>query len=408
MSWVDKIQSDLVIQTGDGKKYKPQWMNAIKEATFNIAEFEFPEVEGTLVKRSKIKGNKYNLEIYFQGPDHLSVTDDFENSSKDSRPWKITHPLYGTINVQPTSLAYDNTKLNVTKITGSITETILDEFPKGKESPVDKISNDSELCNEKFASKYATEVTPTASDINTMKAYTNKFSSISKQIIKGSTQVNQYTNSLNSAYSAISSATSAPLLAMRSIQNIIKAPARFENNVKERFSILKTEFDSLRTVVDANASKATKYFYHSAGASMLSAMAVTLSTPQTGDFVTRNSINDYVINFTTVYNQYIADLDTMQSVNGGLQSSFIPDFDSMYSLGSLVNYTLSNLFNIASGAKQERIVILQTDSNWVLLAHRFYGFKADDSTIHDLIEQNNLGLDSILIVRKNTPIKYYI
>jgi len=408
MSWIEKIQSDLIIQTGDGKKFKPLWMNATKELSFNVAEFEFPEVEGTLVKKSKVMGRKYNLELYFQGADHLTIAEDFENSSKDPRPWQMIHPFYGSIRVQPSSFLFDNSDLNVTKIVGVVTETILDEYPKGQESPIDKIANDAEVCNETFANKYAAEVSPEARDVSYMKAYTEKFSSISKQIIKGSEMVNEYSNSFNIALGAINTATSGPLMAMRSIQNTIKAPARFENNVKERFDTLRSEFDSLRSLVSVSATRSEKYFYQTSGATALSAMAVALSTPKAGDFVIRETVSDFAQKFLDAYNTFVSDLDLMQSDNGGIANGFTPDFESMHNLISLVNYTLSNLFNIASEAKQERIVILEKDSNWVLLAHRFYGLQADDSTIQTLIDQNGLGLDSILIVRKNTQVKYFI
>lgn len=408
MSWIEKIQSDLIIQTGDGKKFKPLWMNATKELSFNVAEFEFPEVEGTLVKKSKVKGRKYNLELYFQGADHLTIAEDFENSSKDPRPWLMLHPFYGSIRVQPSSLLFDNSDLNVSKIVGVVTETILDEYPKGQESPIDKIANDAEVCNETFANKYAAEVSPEARDISYMKAYTEKFSAISKQIIKGSEMVNEYSNSFNVALGAINTATAGPLMAMRSIQNTIKAPARFENNVKDRFDTLRSEFDLLRSLVSVNASRHEKYFYQTSGGAVLSSMAVALSTPNPGDFVIRETVSDFAQKFLDAYNIFVSDLDLMQSVNGGIANGFTPDFESMHNLISLVNYTLSNLFNIASEAKQERIVILEKDSNWVLLAHRFYGLQTGDSVIQTLIDQNGLGLDSILIVRKNTQIKYFI
>lgn len=46
MSWIDKIKTELIITCGDGKQYKPQWINAVKTKDYNVAEFEFPEVSG--------------------------------------------------------------------------------------------------------------------------------------------------------------------------------------------------------------------------------------------------------------------------------------------------------------------------------------------------------------------------
>ena len=105
---------------------------------------------------------------------------------------------------------------------------------------------------------------------------------------------------------------------------------------------------------------------------------------------------------------YIQTLEGIQSENGGSVDSFIPDANALQQLNALLNYTVANLFVIAMDAKQERSIILEEDSNWIVLAHRFYGLKQDDSTIEELIKNNNAGLNEMLQVRKNRKIVYYV
>src|SRR4051812_32567908 len=119
MSWVDKLKNRIKIQMGDGKIYFPSWIPDHKRVEYNTAEFEFPNVEGTLVKRGTPLGRKYNLKLFFSGPDHLDDSDAFESSASDNRPWTIFHPYHGTIICQPTSLDFDNSNYNVTEITGT-------------------------------------------------------------------------------------------------------------------------------------------------------------------------------------------------------------------------------------------------------------------------------------------------
>ena len=45
-----------------------------KTKDYNVAEFEFPEVSGTLVSRKKPKGSRYDLEIIFQGENNLDLS----------------------------------------------------------------------------------------------------------------------------------------------------------------------------------------------------------------------------------------------------------------------------------------------------------------------------------------------
>ncbi len=111
MSWIEKIKNGIIITCGDGVSYQPNWLNATKLLEWNVAMYEFPELDGTLVKKSKKLGTKYNLELFFQGENHLDDSSAFEKSANDPKPWKIIHPFYGTLNVQAPSFTVDNTGL---------------------------------------------------------------------------------------------------------------------------------------------------------------------------------------------------------------------------------------------------------------------------------------------------------
>ena len=130
MSWLEKVETEMIITTGDGQPYAPDYMNAVKSVEYNVAEFNFPGIAGTFVDRRLPKGRKFNLELYFQGDDHLDVAEAFEASANDSRAWEIEHPFYGLVIVQPTSLQFDNSKQNLSKITGTVIETILEDAPR--------------------------------------------------------------------------------------------------------------------------------------------------------------------------------------------------------------------------------------------------------------------------------------
>ena len=70
MSWVEDIKNDIVITCGDGKTYNPQWINAERDFEWNVALFNYPEQEGTLVTKKKRIGT--SNEIVFIMSDFLS------------------------------------------------------------------------------------------------------------------------------------------------------------------------------------------------------------------------------------------------------------------------------------------------------------------------------------------------
>jgi hypothetical protein len=119
------------------------------------------------------------------------------------------------------------------------------------------------------------------------------------------------------------------------------------------------------------------------------------STPD--DYQNANDVLDAVDIILEVYNQYITNLDVLQTDIGGATDSYIPNYEMTTGLSNLINYTVSQLLNIAVNSKQERILYLENDSNVILLAHRFYGLTENDTTIPSgamvkivKIENNNL------------------
>ncbi len=412
MSWIDKIKTELIITCGDGKQFKPQWINATKTKDYNVAEFEFPEVSGTLVSRKKPKGSRYELEIFFQGENHLDLSQSFEKSADDSRAWILSHPFYDRIIVQPLSLSFDNTKYNVTSIKIPIVETITEDYPKGITVPQDKIVNDTEICNEITSAASAQKLTATkakVASVNKMKKFLNKVNSAITKFTNKLADSQKYFNAFNTAQSMIDNLVSAPLLAIRATQSAITAPVKFQASVTQRISVLSESLVSLETTMKNSViNLSDKILYETLGNTLISAMCETLATPFVGDYGNRNEVIKHIDNLILNYNLYITNLDGLQTDNGGTPTSYIADAQSVQQLSQLLNYTLSNLFNIALNAKQERKIILEYDSNWIILAHRFYGLKADDSTIDELIKNNNAGLNEMLQVRKNRTITYYI
>jgi hypothetical protein len=407
MSWLDKIKTALVIETGDGKQYKPQWLNASKSVDYNVAEFDFPNVSGTLVKRGTPRGAKYSLELYFQGTEHLDEAARFEVSASDPRPWNITHPFYGRVTVQPTSLSFDNSGYNISKVTGTVIETITDSYPKGTVNPIDKIAQDTTATNATMAKSYSNNVVMTASDINRQQsAVAIAFNNAKKFVPQDAGE--QLFNEYNESIALLADAQDDTEGAMAAMQKVIVSPATYAISVKNRVTVLGSSFNSFRDALDTTTTKNQKQSYAINNGTSLSALALAASTPQATDYTNRSEVVTTVEQLIDYYNQYLEDLDTLQTDNGGAPDSFIPDADSLRQLNLLYNYTLSNLFNIALNAKQERSLVLLEDSNWILLAHKFYGMDANDENISTLMQQNNAGLSTALQVEKNTRVYYYV
>lgn len=413
MSWLDRIKNDLIITTGDGATYKPNWLNAVVDMEFNAIAFEFIEVSGSLVKRFLPKGSKYNIEIYFQGDDHLDTAASFRESSKDPRAWRVSHPYYGTLIVQPTNLLFDNSKGNITRITGGLWETIVEDNPKGTVDAVDQISFDKLGVDTAFIQGYANAIPlPNINDVNLLRGniagiYKAGLVSILKE------DANAYFNAFTSASNALLNLASDIFNTMQLVTDLINAPINFVNTVKSRVKTLISQFNTLRTAIQTLANTAStlfnknskKSYEHNAGG-VISSMALAAVTNM--DYQNRNDVIATMNDILTQYNIYLNDLDSFQDTNANSPSSYMPDADSLILLGNLINFTISSLFVIGLNSKQERALYCEQDTNLITLANRLYGLQPDDSTIDTLMKNNNIGLNEILSIKKGRKIVWYI
>lgn len=407
MSWLDKVNTDFVITTGDSKNYQVNWLNASKSVDYNVTEFEFPEVDGTFVYRARPKGRRFSIEIYFQGEDHLDIAEAFEASAADPRAWTISHPYYSTITVQPLGLSFDNSIHNITKVTGTIVETILDTNPRTVIDPVDQIQIEKEALDFGIVDTTAS-VRPAESDITLMDDYNRTFYSTGKPVVKDNAEAEAYFNAFNKASSGIAVAISKPAGAIQTLQSVINGPALFTVGVKNRIDVFDTQFSQLRSSISNITKVSSKGIYFALGSSILSALCLATSKPIEGDYTTRDSVLYGADKISKMYADLISDTDSLQSKTGGKRTSFMPPAKELMRLNQLVSYTLSNLFVIALGAKQERSLFLEDDSNIILLAHRLYGLDAQDASIDLLVEQNGIAMNELYQIRKGRKIVYYV
>lgn len=412
MSWVEQIKSDLIIQTGDGKQYKPHYLNPSKSKEYNITTFDFPNVSGSLVDRRLPKGRKYPLQLYFQGDDHLEVCAAFEKSADDPRPWILIHPYYGRITVQPSSLEIDNSRMNVSEIKTEVIETILQDYPKTAVVPADKIQNNVEECNASLGAASIDKINSIGVKpltISKTSAFINKSNSKVSKLLSTTADSETYINKLNKLKASVNSFSTAPADVITQTIDILRTTAELPLSVTDKLTSYTAMIsDAENSFLLGTVSLVDKFLYMSNVGSIISAMCLSVSRPLATDYSNRVDVLNTIDTLLDANITYIQTLDGIQTANGGSIDSFVPDATALFQLNQLLNYTISNLFNIALDAKQERSIILEEDSNWIILAHRFYGLKSDDSTIEQMIRNNGGGLNEMLQVRKNRKIFYYI
>jgi hypothetical protein len=409
MAYTENIEQTYKITTGEGSVFQVLWKNAEKSYEFNIAQFEFIETKGTLVDRREVKGRTFPLEIYFVGDDHLTNSSSFETATLDKRPWTIDHPLYGKLIVQPISLSFNNSEsISYTKITGSVMETITNAGLVVQDNPIDIIEELNTESLDAGAETFST-VTPNPSD---MSQNTDVIYERTHFISNDAIDSENYFNLFNSAQAAIINATAEPLAAIRELQTMIEAPARFTTNVENRINALSNAFTSLVTsilnIIPGNVTLAQKLLFENTAGPLINSLALAASLPQPVDYQNRSAVLSAINSLITNYNSYVSAIDGLRSGVPGNPNTYSPGSTYQNGLAALINFTVSNLFVIASGARQERNFILTDDDNLITLSHRFYGPSLDDTNVTEFRLINNIGLSEILGLKKGRSIIYYV
>lgn len=438
-SWIERVNTDFRISCGETVKspngttdsqnvartsFYPQWLNATKKVDYNISEFVFKEVAGSLVKRGNPRGTIYNLEIVFQGAANLDDSDTFKSKSDwvDPKtgyapPWQIEHPLYGTIIVQPVSLTFDNTKFNVTTITAEVIETIdvksIIVFPK---DPVSTIQATAATNRQAFADTYVSDVPKlSVTDLQRISMHIKSiYASVSTKINGLQSDVDAYAAAYNQANAVLNTAIYDSMAIISQTQLLLNTPALFVDTVVNRLnmfsvqlSILSTDIANILSIYNRPTQSLKKLYENNAGTTIAS-MCVASITNITTDYDYRPSILSVIGTIINSYNSYMANLYTLQSPNGGQLDSYIPDANSITQLTLLVNYATSVLFNLTSTAKQQRTLTIPYDTNLILVANQLYGMQPDDSTITTLIANNNIGPNEYITLKQGKQIIYYI
>lgn len=412
MSWQEDIQKQIVIITGDRKRYEPKWLKPLYKISYNVSSFNFPNVKGTLVKKFQPQGAKYPLEIYFDGEDHLQTAEAFRKSSEDTRHWHILHPLYGDIRVQPSEFTYDNTKYNLTKITGVMLETLANNFPNNEIDSKDSIAIKKENTDTIIAIAFKTDLpTPVATDIIALNGSVDLIEQENQILISTDEDSNNFNALVGAAKRELVLANFDSINAITAIQEMINYPSTVAKSVDIRLKAFVSQLERLDETIRSiqDVPKSLKVQFESISATVLGALGLIISNKESDDdYQTTKKVLEVVDLVIATYDQYNETLDFLQSDNAQELDSFIPNYEQQISLNDLINFGVANLFEIAMNSKQERSFFLEEDSNLVILTHRFLGLDADDLNIDEFIRNNEIGLSEHLVIKKGRKITVFV
>ena len=403
MSWLERINNtELLIITGDGKEYRPLWIESKRNLKYNTASFDFVGVKGTYVERKEQSGNEHPILLHFQGDDCIDQVNAFEISAADKRPWTFIHPfLDEQIYVQPSSLEIDTTNYNVATVSGTVYETILTKYPEDKVVPNKQISylkaDNEVLIADTFENKIDT---PSAADITTAGGTVTTIEGGYNLLVKENSDAAKLKDLARAASGAAQSIIQTPISYIQQTIALINFPFQLQENITTKIQKLLSSIDDLGTLLFGadEIAESNKVMYESLVASVLSTACENSLYPIIDvDYTTRAEVLKVINDINTYYEQYKQALED-QDYNQ----------DSALALGldNIINLTLSNLFDVAFNAKQERTIYIEKEDNIINLAHKYFG--AGDANLERFMKFNDITLNEYLGLKKCREIRYLV
>lgn len=404
MSWsndLNTIQFEIV--TGDRRVWRPLLaQNYEKNVEYSGVQYEFINRVGSLFARRLPKGRSYPLDFSFVGENNVNEANAFELSARDYRAWKITHPFYGSMQVQPLTMKIISNGLNSTLINCQVVESVDAKQPLAYPDYKDAIEQKLELL-QTIIYEFGNIEPLSANELQVMTNTVSKLGKMVERIVKLESEYKQYREALNKALNEIDNAMAMTVGFIKAAQQLINLPASIASDIGTRFNMLKEALNSLKDNIEGIISGAyfKKLFYNLIGATVVSAMAKAVITQNSGDFETKADVEAYV-------NKLLAEYDDFLETLYGLEDEdFIPDHDVVLALHTLMCETVGSLYQVMFEAKQERVIYTERETNIIILAHRLYGL-ASDENIAKIKNTNKIGLSEILNIKKDRPIKYYV
>jgi hypothetical protein len=397
MSWIDRVEQDFEITTGDGQVWKPLWKDAEKAIGFNVEGYEFIGVPGTYVERKLPKGNQIPLEFYFSGENCIEEYEAFEVSAKDSRPWKIQHPFYGKLTVQPMSMQVDHKTLNQSKVNVTVWETIDLKYPVETTDIKSYIRLTKNNLDEFTTASLTSELQDVTSEsIDPFGNAVKRIGAAMEKIPMPNEAFADLKDKLRLASGAVTNVIARADLFVESTIALINFPLVLIDNVK---AIVNTFLDSVNDLFDILFEDEYES-YEAFSATAISAACLVVANLATNEDNTRTDLFVLQQKLTELYETHVSRIDTPPTETLQQNSEIAQQLDL------IVNLTISQLFEIALEAKQERRVTLLYDSNLVVLANKYYG--GGDAGIDELLKNNDISINDYMIVPEGKEIIYYV
>lgn len=425
MNWDTATGTEIVFVSPEGNTFQALWRGNDRSIEKKLGTFDAPKVRGTYVQDMDTKSVPYPLTVYFDGPTHHKTSDDFFKSLQRERgKWDIAHPTKGLLQLQLVSAKeviapVENGNFTIFEMEW-LEPAALDRIVSAAElgalsllAVLDAIDNGITQAQQLKSDLYAA-VNAAANLINKVAGIIN--SAMAQLAALENVTMDAWETAKSELESALEKLISDPtdtdnLTALcQAMADIVTIPVDASSDYSTRFSEYSDLADSI--FVEAPSGNSVYDYNRVVFLEMyvISILGAICRIIVTSDFVTRKEIVSAMDNLTTVFDNCINTLESVQKEFEDLdidvqyfsQSSSWTSVQQMFSL--TMQYLTAQFFNL----KTERRFAIKRDRSPLEITVTEYGELGEDDSNYDLfISSNNLTGSEILLLPAGKEVVIY-
>jgi len=444
MAWDDRI-TEARYTSPSGKEATFKFEELSRQTRLKTGVFEFPERDGARVQHQGAGAKTHPMVCIFEGPDCMSLADDFETMLYERGYAEFQHPIYGVLKVVPTGdiIRKDNliNELNQSVVSITFTETITDEsVPALDVVTADNIDAMSEAFSESAAADFAGGITAdtVSEQLQLQSVLTEQTNSLNENLkdmaaaepgkmAQFMTTMKELKNNISDLFSQSEKIVQKGLNIGRQTLNAMKAPSRMIVAVTEKikgytqlvtqmtnqfkndpFGInnIKNTFNSNRLILTGAVASLASGTAISIAQAAASSPAAKPGAPSAADNSNAGVMSrEAAIEAALQIQQSLETVKDFEDSKVGENNFIDYNATSYLQLQQLVFTSIQLIIDSAFSLPMRRTITLDRDRQIIELCCELYG---SEYYLDRFIQENNFNLDEIELLPMGTEVSYYV
>ena len=418
--WQERLRDQITLTSPDGDVFEALWIanNRSKEKKLGI--FEYPDFDGTDVQDLGIRGSRYPLTIYFEGPDCDLEGQRFYASCDQRGRWSIVHPIYGDLTLQLVSITDETDLVREGNYTRFATQWIEPTTATALLSAAEigsSIDAQAAQANEAANLQFQQNLTQgTAGEILAAKLTAEDAVSKSDNRLRTLYENN---DSLAADMAALKRGITDtldqdildPLVLAAQIQQLIQLPALSISSIQSRLSVYEDIVNDLSGIGADDATNEGKNQVSVIEIFMSAIAVVNAQVVASGELKTQREAVDTAVRIADTFTAITDALDASQEMFDGAeidmqyfsQSGSYPDNWRITALG--ISYLLTSALDLAI---EKRFTLDRPRCPIEITVSEYGDLGTGDENLDFFIETNALSGTDILLIPAGRSVVVYV